>query len=658
MLLGLLAWAAPAVAGEGPTVRSVSGAVAGGHTVYLPALLASAARPDDIMQQWAGSVGAFAVHGNFVYAAYGPRLAVLDASDVRSPRVLGVTEADFPNITTIRVMDSHAYVLSGRGYTVTVVDVTNPTRPWIVGDIPGCDPTDFDVGDGLAFVECNGGFAMWDMAEPRQPRLVATAADLDHEHEGVSIAFDRDRVYFSAPGDFYIYEVVDRNSLRQLAHVNAGRDSVVPIGDFLFTMDEMWDVRDVSHIARYPMPELCPEGVDAAAAWAATLFTVCGEYTEHSEWRMFSLKTWNVKDPVHPVLVGSLANLWENPGWSVAIAAVADRLYMGSEDGFGVYDVRDPSKPVIRGRFGPGLSASLVAAADGGVVIADNARQHIFLVDMEGPGAPVVKGWARLPAQAAAITVSGKYAFAAGTTYSAFSGSVPYATTYFAAYQLSAAQGMREVARVFGDHFAAEDMRAEGTTVYLTTWAGLEVIDVSDPAQPHEIGWLGHNGLMHFEHIGQYLYIGFRGNSVDEGGVVLVDVSDPRNPRPLLTLGLRYTSGVSRSGRFAYTSGWFEMITLEVSDPQRPQVLDRIKLGKLDYQILHRDDSAYLSGWTTDILDLSDAVHPRVVGQLNVASGSLAAAGHHVYAAAGGNGLYTLPDAPGALWLPPLPVER
>jgi hypothetical protein len=106
--------------------------------------------------EFVGHIGGYtyavALQGNYAYIGEGPSLTILDISDPASPTVVGKTDSLPDFVADIVVSGSYAYVADMYD-GLRVVDVSDPTNPVEVGT---CD-TPFDargvaVAGGYAYV--------------------------------------------------------------------------------------------------------------------------------------------------------------------------------------------------------------------------------------------------------------------------------------------------------------------------------------------------------------------------------------------------------------------------------------------------------------------------------------------------------------------------
>lgn len=192
----------------------------------------------------------------------------------------------------------------------------------------------------------------------------------------------------------------------------------------------------------------------------------------------------------------------------------------------------------------------------------------------------------------------------------------------------------------------------QGTYAYLGVGLRLVVLDVSDPAQPHEVGVSA--PLPHYvEHVaisGTLAYVAAGG-----GGLQVVSVADPAHPAlvgGLDTLG--YAEDVAVSGHVAYLAdGPYGLRVLDVSDPAHPAEIGSAYTMRYAYAVAVSGHLAYLAaaGAGLAVADVSDPAHPVELGELDTPGYAygIAVSGGTAYVAGGWAGLRIVSVAdPGA----------
>jgi len=130
--------------------------------------------PIELVGHYEGEVQAIFVQGNYAYLGEGSNLTILDISTPTSPIIVGQIAPLAEYVWAVYVSGNYAY--TAVGYTVgyddlRVVDVSEPTNPTEVGsyDAPG-NGRDVYVSDNIAYLaNGTGGLRVIDVSEPSSP---------------------------------------------------------------------------------------------------------------------------------------------------------------------------------------------------------------------------------------------------------------------------------------------------------------------------------------------------------------------------------------------------------------------------------------------------------------------------------------------------------
>ena len=132
-----------------------------------------------------------------------------------------------------------------------------------------------------------------------------------------------------------------------------------------------------------------------------------------------------------------------------------------------------------------------------------------------------------------------------------------------------------------------------GDRVYLANGSeGLHIIDVSDPENPRCQGTYDTQGAYRVYVVGDYAYL------TDEQGLYVIDISDPRNPHKVgFYSNPGPAFGVQVVGNYAYVAaGDSGLRIIDISDPANlREVAFRDQLGRT-VGIQVTDDYVYLAG--------------------------------------------------------------
>ena len=145
--------------------------------------------------------------------------------------------------------------------------------------------------------------------------------------------------------------------------------------------------------------------------------------------------------------------------------------------------------------------------------------------------------------------------------------------------------------------------------------AGIAVYDVSDPANPTEVGTVPSAGSSNGTWVdGTTLYV-----AAGSSGLRTFDLTDPAAPTALGSFATdAFCTYVAVRDGVAFLTGGFGLIALDVSDPAMPTQIGTFEAdGMTTYEIALDGDAAYLSGFDgirqLDITDLTAITQEAIV---------------------------------------------
>ncbi len=191
----------------------------------------------------------------------------------------------------------------------------------------------------------------------------------------------------------------------------------------------------------------------------------------------------------------------------------------------------------------------------------------------------------------------------------------------------------------------ARNVVTQGSTAYLTTYNGFFAYDISDPANPQQLG--SYNSLENLYNLvvqGTTAYV-----AAGLDGLYIFDVSNPTMPTLLGTYDSDFASYVQVSGDYAYLSdSELSLLVIDISNPASPSLVDTY-VATGDPRDIHIDGTtayAVYSGVGLVTLDISNPASIQQIGTYSMSpslSGSLLdieVEGSTAYVAGGGHGLH------------------
>lgn len=186
----------------------------------------------------------------------------------------------------------------------------------------------------------------------------------------------------------------------------------------------------------------------------------------------------------------------------------------------------------------------------------------------------------------------------------------------------------------------AQDLTLHAGLVYAAYgYAGLRVIDASDPAQPLLSTTLATPGsALGLAVSGDFLYL-----AADDAGLRVIDISSPAEPAEV---GSVDTPGVAQkvavSGELVYVADGAQGVRIiDVADKSAPVEIGAIATPDTAYDVAVVGDRAYLAADLLYVIDVSDPTSPVALGSVDTpgVARAVAVAGEFAYLAASDFGL-------------------
>jgi len=389
-----------------------------------------------------GKARGVAVAGDLAFVADNTGgLLSLDVTDPSSP-VLLQTIIPTGQPQDVELAGDVAYVASWDA-GVHAVDVTDPTSMSVIGtyDTPGGAVAVNIQGDVLYVADHTGGFLTLDISDPTSPSLLSSTSTPD-DAQTVSVSGDHAYVPCDGAG-VLVFDVTDPTlPVLVTTYDTPGHAFHLDLAGehaFLADRDGGFRVLRVCGLDALDRPE-------RALAWdyGAHGVAVVGNHAITVRLDL-GLTILSIEDPADPVIVGS-ADLHGSQADCKALAVHGDIVYTGTQDWVNIFDISDPSNPVL----------------------ADT-------VEVTHPGPTPV--FAILD-----IAVDGDWMVVGG-------GGLASTDQILEVFDISEPLDPVSVAVVPGPGFV-DRLRLDGDWMYVTEGWSWELYDFSDPTTPTQVGYL------------------------------------------------------------------------------------------------------------------------------------------------------------------------
>jgi len=257
-------------------------------------------------------------------------------------------------------------------------------------------------------------------------------------------------------------------------------------------------------------------------------------------------------------------------------AVSGEHLFVADGAGLHIFDITDPSLPVLVGEAPPRDARSVAVQGEHAYVACDNSAFHV--VNVADPSAPWIEGSCAISDPVWAVEALGNFAYVAADT------------------------------------------------------AGLQIVDVSDPADPRLVDSIDTPGRA-FDLVLRdgYAFL------ADRSGLYVIDLTNPVSAAALP--GDRpdpYMTSIALHGDYAYLlDGTFGIFVFDISDPLSPEYVDNVWGGGSGGMAVAGERLYTGAGPGLNVYDLSKPSLPAHLGGVNTSyvPRGLAADGDHVYVA-------------------------
>lgn len=551
------------------------------------------------------------VSGQFAYLAggrwdeteqtYRDALTIIDISDPAQPLRVGTYAGGY--VQGVAVSGQYAYVAGGRwdgaarAYrdAMTIIDIRDPAqpRPLAAYDTGGYFESVAVVGQYAYLPDGSAGIQVIDVSNPVSPQrvnVVKTDGDAQRlalsgkyasviQWEWSEFGADESRIHLLDLADPASPQIVGRYTTSgsaehvavsgTYAYVLAARSAGIGGESYgSSTRLEVVDVSDPVNSQRVGQFDMGGYAWDLAL-WGDHAYVADG---------IGGLQVLDVSDPGMPERLGGL----QISGWahSVALAGKYACVVGARPDDRGsldVIEISDPTNPRRVSSFATTWSKARVAISGDFAYLADGSA-GLRVIDLSDPANPRQVGALDTVWFARGVAVSGQYAFVvAGFGFQALDVSDPVNPRLVGWYDRS---GWANDLAVSGDYaYVAANSRWDEATKTFTE-AGLQVINIRDPANPRRVG--GYEGTRQAHRVGvsgscAYLAL--------DSGLMVVDIRDPARPGRVGSRSLPGARAVWVRGDKAYVAAGPAGLAILNSVQPGPRLESAPRLGASGFHL-------------------------------------------------------------------------
>ncbi len=614
LLLGIL----PAVIGVWVLLKVLSNA--------RPTLAASS-QPGLVelapMAQFGGAYKALAVQGNIAYVVIGPRLVVLNVSDLQHPILITETSPVFGGATWIRLSGAFAY-LDGGGYNINALNISDPARPVLSGRLDVVDDTyDAAISGNYAYLANSySGLRIIDISDPGN---LHEAGYFDTPGYALGVAISGTVAYVADNTAVRVINVANPASPFEIASHSVAAAKILLDESYTYVVGGNSDftVFTTTQISQPGQVYQCPicfggNSPTQMAYQDHQLYLALGRYY------LMKMDVSNPNQPVGSSLFGG--------GFSCSGAAAAgSRLYWTDQEK-GFYGMDFASHQLGRYHNAPGSLSNIRYSYSAGMAVRNDLLyapngMGLEVLDVHDPLHPLENKaypfWN--DGTGANLVVQGNYAYANGIN------------TNLIVMDISNPLVVAKIAQSNYGSFAG-DIEAQGNYVYIGSWSTLSTFDLTQHANPVRKGvaYIPSGGVSDVEIYQNYAFVPLA-NAID-----LFDISSHMTPTLVMTFSLSGVAGLDTYDHYAYLVRSNELQVRDVGNPYAFSLVNTLPIDGYGYFIFIQSGYAFVTTYTgTHVYDLSTPSAPRYVA-FSPLRGAASVHDNVLYLGAGGDGLYAL----------------
>jgi len=499
------------------------------------------------------------------------------------------------------------------GGAVVIMDITNPSSPQVVSEVHARALVDFMYFDNatkhLYLAAYFSGFEIWDLSDFNAPVRLSRTPTGVLPRGGIYACAGYLYVITYADGIF-VYNIADPVHPEYVSTVN-----VTGYSTGFYANDNFIYVITNNAIRLFDIVDPTTPVLRDSYPCNANGIIVKDEYGYIAD--QTGLKIIDVTNPDDLLLVGSLAI----PGacYDVAVigdfAYVANNWYGGTEGGVYAVNISDPVTPVQTDFYNSYFNA--VAGVSNYITCTNSEGFSIFDVSTPGQLAYLLQNG--MPGFLMDVAIKDGYAYTGSNGIR-----VSDISDHSHPQQVAFLESDAKMIDILGD-LAACIPESMGTG------NRLNLLDVSDPENPYEIGYydnlkLTQEAIIH----GDYVYVAGWWD-----GVTILNIADPSSPS-FVTKVHNWTSGAIPGEEFCYASDIsvqgnylyiidykpFEaedtkgLYIFDISNPESPVLVSRYEQqSEKGWRIKVKDTYAYLADGIggIEVIDISNPLDPQTV---------------------------------------------
>jgi hypothetical protein len=520
----------------------------------------------------------------------------------------------------IQMVGDMAYVVSGNKFHI--VSLADPANPVEVGQASWSDywgGMSICVVGNLAYVNPGYGVIVYDVSDPAH---LMTLTDWQ-PWPGCEVE------QFLVLGDIAIMKVIDDAlfivDISDLGNIHIVGGNFPPepscpvmpvgmVGEYLCLRGvglSMWDISD---------PTLPVKVAEIDTQFIVGGATLSGNYAYAGTWAD-GLRIIDISNPLQPFEVASC-----DSGDCRSVTVTVNYAIILSNGAITIWNVANPAQPVFESSFGPQISFSHFLASSGNLIGAGDLggqEPSLLIVDITNPQAPVEISTFGTKGFFDRMTNNGTVGYLAGG----------YSTLHTIDLSNPAQAVMLGMSEESPYSASAYDVAIRGNYAYTACGTqGFLVFDISNSVQPDFVMAINYStdNIMRLVTAGDYLYVSDSYHHI----LRIYNLSNPAAPEYIdsITCYASQYCGFMAADGYLYFGINNNFSIYSLSNPTSPQLVGSCNLSGGSY-ILDLAPTgnyiyvAYEIGGLR-VIDISDPIHPTVVGSVAENTWSVAVSGN------------------------------
>ena len=452
-----------------------------------------------------------AIQDSLVYLAIGSGLAIFDISNPQQPSEIAYLYSQI-SATLISISGNFVYTASELG-ELYIIDISDPTAPELIGSLEAQESISkiAAYGDYLFIAEYDGRVRIINISNPENPFEAGTWTTLDYTYD---IQINNNLAYIAdTRGGLHICNVSEPLNIQEIGRFDTqgycldvvvsgnyayttSSNSIYPFSAYQAEPEAGLRVIDISDIDN-------PHEIASNYFFGTTNdIAICDHYVYISYYdfdlQTAGLKTLNVSDPFNPTEVGCYQSPDSCPS---GFAISGDYAYLVHPDEIQIINIADPTNLFQVSRI-DGYTMGEISVCEGYLYFLDETSNSIKIYNISNPNNPfetntILPNPTLFRGDVLDLEVSGDYLYV--TTYYEYGLTTCDISFMYIFNIIDIRNQSNPVTLAFYefDDYASKIYLSGDHVILSKSDCGFQILNISDPCQPYEVGYSNTPGFIH-----------------------------------------------------------------------------------------------------------------------------------------------------------------